>query len=406
MADVSRRGLITGGVGVAALGAGFGAGWVGHSVADPADPGLVEPDAAVTGEQTVAFYGDRQSGIDTPDQAHVAYLAFTLREFVDRERMQRLMRILSDDASRLTQGQPTIALTDPDMVRPPARLTVTFGFGQRVFEMVGADVPPGVGDSFPAFSIDRLQPEYCGGDLLIKIASDDLITLSHVARVMTKNAKFFATVAWRQEGFRRARHAEEATATMRNLFGQKDGTANAALGSDALEAQVWGTGDGFAPWTPNGTTFVLRRIAMNLETWDEVDPSGRENTIGRTISSGAPLTGTDEFDEPDFEARNDLGFTVIDTAAHIRRARHSDARVRFHRSGYNYDVGVDAEGVADVGLLFGTWQSSITEQYVPVQQSLADLDLLNTWTTPIGSATFAIPPGAQAGGYVGEELLG
>ncbi|SNQ49443.1 hypothetical protein FRACA_3300004 [Frankia canadensis] len=37
---------------------------------------------------------------------------------------------------------------------------------------------------------------------------------------------------------------------------------------------------------------------------------------------------------------------------------------------------------------------------------LAELDLLNEWVTPIGSAVFAIPPGCAAGGFVGETLLG
>jgi dye decolorizing peroxidase len=31
--------------------------------------------------------------------------------------------------------------------------------------------------------------------------------------------------------------------------------------------------------------------------------------------------------------------------------------------------------------------------------------LLNQWTTPIGSAVFAIPPGCQEGGYIGDTLL-
>lgn len=43
---------------------------------------------------------------------------------------------------------------------------------------------------------------------------------------------------------------------------------------------------------------------------------------------------------------------------------------------------------------------------MPVQRTLAELDLLNQWTTPIGSAVFALPPGAEPGGWVGETLLG
>ena len=36
---------------------------------------------------------------------------------------------------------------------------------------------------------------------------------------------------------------------------------------------------------------------------------------------------------------------------------------------------------------------------------LAELDLLNLWTTPIGSAVFAVLPGAQEGEVLGQALF-
>ena len=57
------------------------------------------------------------------------------------------------------------------------------------------------------------------------------------------------------------------------------------------------------------------------------------------------------------------------------------------------------------GLLFGSFQADVSRQFTPLQRRLDELDLLNTWTTPIGSAVFAIPPGCEAGGYIGETLL-
>lgn len=42
---------------------------------------------------------------------------------------------------------------------------------------------------------------------------------------------------------------------------------------------------------------------------------------------------------------------------------------------------------------------------MPVQQRLAEKDLLNIWTTPVGSAVFAILPGAREGEILGEALL-
>ncbi len=150
---------------------------------------------------------------------------------------------------------------------------------------------------------------------------------------------------------------------------------------------------------------VLRRIAMNLDTWDKLDEGGKELSVGRKLSNGAPLTGKNEFDSPDFDAKTATGLKVIPAFAHIRRARTEDPQQKFLRRPLSYDDGITEGGTPDVGLLFAAYMANIEYQYVPVQQRLADLDLLNTWTTPIGSAVFALPPGCQPGGFIGEGLL-
>ena len=96
---------------------------------------------------------------------------------------------------------------------------------------------------------------------------------------------------------------------MRNLFGQVDGTTNPGIGSEDMERIVWGH-DSISPWIRNGTLVVIRRISMNLNKWDELDRSGREESVGRTLKNGAPLTGSHEHDEPDFAAVNLVGFPV------------------------------------------------------------------------------------------------
>ena len=58
-------------------------------------------------------------------------------------------------------------------------------------------------------------------------------------------------------------------------------------------------GTRWLPWK-----FVLRRIAMDLDKWDAVDRVGRENTIGRTLDPGAPLTGGRERDPLDLDAED------------------------------------------------------------------------------------------------------
>ena len=61
--------------------------------------------------------------------------------------------------------------------------------------------------------------------------------------------------------------------------------------------------------------------------------------------------------------------------------------------------------VSDSGLIFVSYQADVDKQFTPIQRRLAEMDMLNQWTTPIGSAVFAIPPGCREGGFVGEGMF-
>lgn len=399
--DVSRRvflGMAGVGAGAFVAGTATGAGVVGSNL----NPAGLSSDSHV-GSATVPFYGKHQAGIETPFQSHGVFLGFNLKHDAIIDSAIRMMKLLTDDAARLTQGEPALPDNDPYLATTPARLTVTFGFGPGFFSRLGLSSQMPVGFvPLPAFSIDALQPEYSGGDVLIQIGADDPLTLSHATRQLTRTARSFADIQWSQSGFVRAQGVAPDTQTPRNLFGQVDGTVNPRT-PEQFDAQVWANKG--PAWFHGGTQMVLRRIAMNLDTWDKLDDGGKELSIGRKLSNGAPLTGKNEFDAPDFEATTPTGLKVIPRFAHIRRARTEDPRQKFLRRPLSYDEGIGQGGTPDVGLLFAAYMANIEYQYVPVQQQLADLDLLNTWTTPIGSAVFAIPPGCQPGGFIGEGLL-
>ncbi|SCF24992.1 dye decolorizing peroxidase [Micromonospora viridifaciens] len=399
---VSRRGLLTGGALTAGALAGAAAVTAARTGEPTAPPGEAVPVAAV-GTAVEPFHGARQSGIATDPQAHAAFVAFTLKPGTDRAALGRMLRLLSDDAARLTQGRPALADTEPELGLLPARLTVTFGFGPGLYTAAGLDDrrPPSVAD-LPAFRIDRLQPRWSGGDLLLQICADDLVTVAHAQRVLVKDSRPFATVRWVQQGFRRAAGTEPGR-TQRNLFGQLDGTANPKPGGP-LETAVW-VPDGPA-WLRDSTTLVVRRISMNLETWDLLGRAERELSVGRRLGTGAPVTGTAEHDEPDFAATGPDGLTVIPDFSHVTRSRVTDDRYKILRRPYNYDGTPTPDGHADSGLVFASYQADITRQFLPIQQRLAEQDLLNEWTTPIGSAVFAIPPGCPEGGWIGQQLLG
>ena len=381
--------IALGGVGGAAGGYALGRDQALANVPNPLD---AEP-----------FYGVHQSGIETGVQAHGVFLGFDLKPGSTREHARRLMRLLTDDAAHLTAGKPAAPDNDPTLADRPARLTISFGFGPGFFSKMGlaAQMPSGFVD-IPAYSIDRLQPEFSGGDVVIQVGSDDPLTLSHAVRQMSRTAKSFATARWSQRGFVRAAGYLKPGETPRNLMGQVDGTINPKPATKDFDAQVWSTQAG---WFAGGTMMVLRRIAMDLDGWDKLDDHDKENAVGRKLVSGAPLTGKLEHDKADFDALDDVKLPVIPDYAHIRRAAPQSATEKFLRRPLSYDDGILDGGVPDAGLLFAAYMANIKTQYIPVQDRLAKLDLMNKWTTPIGSSVFVFPPGCQPGGYIGEGLL-
>ena len=418
---LSRRGLFAAGGGVgAAAAAGLGAVSLGASrLAEPSRSAAQSSDEGrpvFIGGRCEPFHGGRQAGIDTPAQGFAAFLGIDLAEGSTRDDIRRMLVVLSQDAAELTAGEAPIGDQEPELALNPSRLTVTFGFGPGLMRLLAPEAAPSWLVPLPEFSVDRLQPRWSHGDLLLQLCCEDPLTMAHAQRVLLKDVRSFGTVRWVQNGFRTAAGAEPAGTTPRNLFGPVAATVDTAAGTDEHERIVWGQGeDAFEPWIRDGTSLVLRRIHMNLDTWDEVDRVGREDAVGRRLDDGAPLTGEHEHDEPDFEATTPLGFPVISGYAHMRRARHPDQRVRIHRRVYNYDQpvsgaeGLAAEGsaeggVSDSGLLFASYQADPTEQFVPIQQRLDELDMLNTWTVPVGSSVFAIPPACEPGGFVGEQL--
>lgn len=374
-----------------AAGIGWGAATLAHREHDR-DPAA----------ETVEFYGQHQAGIATDPPGHAAFVGFDLHPGTDRDDIIGLLKIWTDDAARLTQGRPALADTEPELALRPARLTVTVGFGPEVFAVAGLDPQrPAWLKPLPAYSIDRLDPAYTGAHLLLQICADEATTVSHAVRVLSKHVKSLVGVRWVQRGFRNAAKGQ----TMRNLMGSVDGTVNIAPGTPDFDRLVWDDG-ATQPWLAGGTSMVLRRIAMNLETWDELDKDGRAITVGRTVNTGAPLSGGGEFDEPDFAVTDQYGIPLIPPSSHIARAHHAHDGERFLRRGFNYDDAPTPGQLSNSGLLFASFHRDIDAQYLPVQQRLAEFDALNQWTTPVGSAVFAIPPGVPGpGGYLGQQLF-
>ena len=223
----------------------------------------------------------------------------------------------------------------------------------------------------------------------------------------------FGTVAvrWSQLGFGRTSTTSTAQSTPRNLFGFKDGTANVkAEETDALEEHVWvqpgdDPANDAADWLAGGSYLVARRINMTIEVWDRQPLADQEEFVGRAKDSGAPLSGGEEFTEPDFRMPGRDG-PVIPRDAHIRIVHPtSNEGARMLRRGYNFVDGSDALGGLDAGLFFIAYVRDPDTQFVPIQNRMAQQDALMEYLKFTSSAIFAVPPGAGPGEYVGQSLF-
>jgi dye decolorizing peroxidase len=413
-AGVTRRGLLGAlGLGVGGLAVGAAAGYAAASEAQapPADDaGAAVPGSVpVPGSTVEPFHGAHQAGIETGMQATATLLALDLRDDVDREALIRLMRLLTDDVERLSEGRPALADPQPELAGVPARLTVTVGYGMGLLDAAGVadQAPDWLVDGLPSFPIDELEDRWSGGDLMLQVAAEDPVTVSHAVRVLLNDAGPFATVRWVQTGFHRPANTAPIGITGRNLFGQVDGTVNPTPGTEDFADVVWlSPSTGTPTWLEGGTGMVVRRIAMDMRVWGGLDTRTKEDSIGRRLSDGAPLTGGTEFTAPDYEAVDENGLLVIPPTAHMRLAHSQSPVERILRRPYNYDDGISADGTADAGLVFVAFMADPSAQFVPIQERLATSDVLNIWTTPIGSALFAVPRGVQPGEYIGQALLG
>ncbi len=401
---LSRRALL----GVAGAGAAtvVGAGAVAWSRSDSSDPG-----------PRYDFYGDHQSGIVTPmqDYLHFAALDMTTR---DPEALRTLLQEWTEAAAAMMAGREIGeygALAGPyeappqdtgeAIGLPAAGLTLTVGFGPTLFKRFSLSRPSTLRE-LPHFPGDTVDPAISGGDLCIQACANDAQVAVHAVRNLVRIAFGKAAVKWSQMGFGKSSRTSSDQATPRNLFGFKDGTANiTADDTDALDQFVWaGRGDQPA-WMHGGSYLAVRKIRMTIETWDRTSLREQEAVFGRTKREGAPLSGGGEFDTPDFAMAGADG-PLIPADSHMALA-HPAANdgQRILRRAYNYTDGSDHLGRLDAGLFFLAYNRDLQRQFIPIQARLSRSDLMNEYVRYIGNATFAIPPGVQPGGYLGQGLF-
>lgn len=425
----SRRALL--GSTIATVGAAAAGGFAASQLIAPRSPSPAERAAG----DVVPVFGVHQAGVDTPQQVSAMLVAVDLT-VGDAATLRRLLQDLTETIARITRGgdPPPSPLFPPGAAVPtdfatglsPARLTITVGVGPRVFDLPGVERPaPRRLRPLPAFDGDGLDARWCDGDLLFQICADDPQVVSAAMRSLRARIPGYAKLRWTQSGFL---SMPAGGGTPRNMFGHKDGTSNPRAGSAELAGTVWALDDE-PDWFAGGTYLVFRKIRMKTADWDLTERDEQDTVIGRRRADGAPLTGEAEFDEPDLAAMAGSR-PVIATDAHIRRVRG----IPMLRRSYNYDYGqliaaaggnpdpttpqADHEhapgtpehthgghGALDVGLLFCAYGNDPDEQFIRAQRRSAQQDRLNRFVTHTGSAIFAILPGCNPDGYLGDTLL-
>jgi deferrochelatase/peroxidase EfeB len=382
-----------------------------------------------TAPAVVPFLGRHQAGIATPIQRHTYFVAFDLTT-AQRDDLVRLLRSWSEAANRMTAGpssfDPHADIDRPNdesgaaVGLPASRLTITFGFGPSLFDKAGVDrfglaaQRPAALVDLPRFAGDQLVAGRTGGDLSVQASADDPQVVDYAIRQIARLANGVATMRWAQTGFTGGFKANE---TPRNLMGFKDGTMNIATDDPAaMDRFVW-VGDEGPAWLRDGSYLVTRPIRISLEHWDQMKQSFQEETIGRHKVSGAPIGKKNEFDPLDLQAADADGNPLIAENSHAAMAApENNDGAQILRRAFSYDNGLvqTAERwppwrqlvTFDAGLLFQCYQRDPGQGFVKIFTKMAQIDMLNQFTTHVGSGLFAVPPGAGPGEFVGQRMFG
>ncbi|HTZ37007.1 MAG TPA: Dyp-type peroxidase [Stellaceae bacterium] len=443
----TRRGFLTGAAGLAAAGA------AGVALGAEAPRALAKVDAQApveTARQVEPFWGRNQGGIVTPAQSHTYFLALDLTT-EKRDEVVALLRAWTAAAARLAAGKPieafertelaygydtstttvttsseppaptAVALPDTGDAEglPPARLTITFGFGAGLFEKDGKDryglakARPAALVDLPHFAGDELAADRTGGDLSVQACADDPQVAFHAVRQLARLADEVAQVRWAQTGFLAGFGNGQ---TPRNLMGFKDGTNNPPVADAAAMGKfVWVDAEG-PDWMRGGSYMVARRIRIALEHWDRTKVAFQEQTFGRHKVSGAPIGKTVEKDPLDLDATDKDGNYVIAENAHVRlAAAATNEGAQILRRPYSYNDGINftaerwppwRQGLEyDAGLFFICYQRDPRTGFIKIFENMAKLDMLNQFVTHVGGGLFACPAGAAEGEFIGQRLF-
>ena len=289
---------------------------------------------------------------------------------------------------------------------PPARLTLTVGFGAEPVPRRHGEDRFGLADRRPAalarlprFPGDAIRPELSGGDLCVQACANDPQVAVHAVRNLARIGFGVVSVRWSQLGFGRTSstigspgHPAQPV-RLQGRHREPEGR-----GDRRCCASTCGSRPGDGPsWMAGGSYLVARRIRMMIETWDRTSLARaggdhRPDQGRRRRAAAGPRSSTSRTSPR--SART--------ACRSSPRTRTSDWHTRASTmardccgAATTSSTASDGLGRLDAGLFFMAYQRDPRQQFVPVQRQLASRDTLNEYIRHVSSGLFACPPGVR-----------
>ncbi|MGP1939616.1 MAG: Dyp-type peroxidase [Arsenophonus sp. ET-DL9-MAG3] len=358
--------------------------------------------------KVITFNGIHQSGILTPEQKNSSFIALSVTA-TTLDELQNLFKILTQRIVYLTQTEK-ILFNYNDKMPPinsgilggsylkPDSLTITVSLGSSLFDSrFGLEkIKPKFLIEMNSFPNDRLEPEWCGGDILLQICANSQESLIYALRDILRHTSAYLFPLWKIEGFLSSRDIDQHSTPI-NLFGFKDGTGNAPINDRKLmDEMIWVTEKDREPFWCNGGSYqAIRIIRFNLEFWDRTPLEDQENYFGRHKKTGAPIGRKHEMDSPEFEKDPHGDRILFDS--HMRRAEPRNPErytAKLRRRSYNYSLGINVNGLLDMGLIFVSYQKNLKTGFIDTQKRLNG-EPLERYIKPFGGGYYFVLPGVQ-----------
>ena len=414
----SRRGLLRGAGCSAAL-----AGAAGVRGGSAAVAGTRRPvSAAAAATRGVAFHGAHQAGIATPSRTACTSPRSTSPTSADRPTGRSCSRTGRAAAARMTAG---LEVGDGAVRRRRRGAAGRHGRGAGLPSAGSRSPSASARPSYDAKGAP-LRPRRPPAGALVDLPAFPATSSSRRAAAATCASRPAPTTrrsrctrsatspgspsgrprsAGRSSASAGRRRTTPRQVTPRNLFGFKDGTANlSAEDRPPSTVHVWVGRRTDAAWMAGGSYLVARRSACTSRPGTAARSASRSSIIGRTKPEGAPLRAAREHTSP----TSRRGATACRARPlHVRLA-HPDATTAARSccaAATTSSTATTSSAGSTPGCSSSPSSAIRTDAVHPDPAAPGRRGHAERVHQHVGSAVFAIPPGAAKGSFVGAPLF-